>query len=79
MVSPVARIYRSPETPPDNPGVTEEPASPVILAQDTGAAEKHDAGLRGDEFSNAVLGLTAVFALGLAVLGFVVFKGRRKN
>ena len=52
---------------------------PVILAQDTGEDLKRDVGLRGEQFSNAVWGLSIVFLLGLIVLGFVVFKGRRKQ
>lgn len=51
----------------------------VILAQNAGEDLKRDAGLRGEQFSNAVWGLSIVFLLGLIVLGFVVFKGRRKR
>jgi hypothetical protein len=51
---------------------------PVIVAQDTGEDLRRDAGLRGEQFSNAVWGLCAVFLVGLVVLAVVVLSGRRK-
>lgn len=50
----------------------------VLVAQDAGPDLKRDAGLRGEEFSNAVIGLSAVFIVGLSVIAFVVFMGRRR-
>lgn len=52
---------------------------PVILAQDPGADRKRDAGLRGEAFSKAVIGLSVVFLGGLVVLAIVVISGRRKR
>jgi hypothetical protein len=51
----------------------------VILAQAAGEDLKRDAGLRGDEFSNAVIGLIVVFGVGLAVLAAVILTGRRRR
>ncbi len=50
----------------------------IVLAQDAGPDLKRDAGLRGEEFSNAVIGLSAVFIVGLSVIAFVVFMGRQR-
>ena len=50
---------------------------PVILAQEAGADRRRDAGLRGDALRNAVLGLSAVFLLGLVILAVVVLSARR--
>jgi hypothetical protein len=76
-VSPVARIYLSGRTHPDNPQVTFPETTLVALAQDSGPDLKRDAGLRGDAFSNAVVGLSVVFGIGLLVLLVVVLSGRR--
>ena len=60
------------------PDVTDVATSVVLLAQDPGTDLKRDAGLRGEDFSNAVIGLCLVFSLGLAGLAVVVWKGRRR-
>ena len=50
-----------------------------LIAQDAPADRRRDAGLRGDDFSNAVVALSAVFVGGLVVLALVVLSGRRKR
>ena len=40
---------------------------------------KRDAGLRGDEFDAALLGLIAVFVVGFALVGVALLRGRRKK
>ncbi len=52
---------------------------PVILAQDGSEDLRREAGLRGERFTTAVWGLSVVFAIGLAVLAFVVMRGRRRT
>ena len=56
-----------------------ETPSIALVAQQADTDLKRDAGLRGEEFSNAVIGLSVVFGLGLLGLIFVVFMGRRRS
>ncbi len=50
----------------------------LLLAQD-GEDLKRDAGLRGEDFTTAIVFLCIVFALGIGGVAFIALRARRRD